>query len=82
LNTLTLGDIAGLHEGKVIPFPSGAESGVRLKVKGRPLYECSLGRQGTNFALCLQKPHKVMDEVLTGIGVPTIDTEDEDEDDE
>ena len=77
MRDMTLSDIAGLRSGSVIPLSGGVDDGFRLKVKGRPLYECSLGRQGANFALYLQRPHKALDEVLTGMAAAQNKEEDD-----
>lgn len=69
LDAMSLFDLSLLKPGAVLPLPESSAN-VRLKVKGRPIYECSLGRKGTNYALCLQRPHKALNEALSGIGVP------------
>lgn len=82
LQPKSLAEIAALRPGNVIAFPNDDDANVRLKVKGRPLYNCTLGRQGANYAVCLRQPHRVMTEVLSGIGMPVAQSEDEDDDDE
>lgn len=79
---ITLGELAALRTGDMLPLSESGDASVRMKVKGRPLYECSLGRQGASYALCLQRPHRPMSEVLSGIGIPLPDTELEETHDE
>jgi flagellar motor switch protein FliM len=76
LDLMTLGDVSKLRVGDVLPMPEAADN-VRLKVKGRTLYECSLGRKGPHYAICLQRPHKALTDVLNGIGLPLPDAHDE-----
>lgn len=80
--SITLGELAALSTGDVLPLSESGEASVRLKVKERPLYECGLGRQGAFYALCLQRPHRPLSEVLSGIGIPLPDTEHEETYDE
>lgn len=69
LTPITLGELAGLRPGDVLPFPEDQEGRVKLKAKGHPLYDCGIGRKGHNYALCLQRPHKAMTEALSSLGV-------------
>ncbi|MAS05093.1 MAG: hypothetical protein CL534_10465 [Ahrensia sp.] len=72
---MTLGELAALSTGDVLPLSESGETNVRMKVKGRPLYECNLGRKGANYALCLERPHRAMSEALNGIGIPLTESE-------
>lgn len=77
LPPITLGELAALCTGDVLALSAEADATVKLKVKGRPLYDCSLGRKGANYAMCLQRPHEAMTEALNGIGlsIPNPDLE-------
>ena len=79
---ITLGELAALKTGDMLPLSESGDASVRMKVKDRPLYECRLGRKGANYALCLQRPHRPMSEVLSGIGIPLPDSEPEETHDE
>jgi flagellar motor switch protein FliM len=79
---MTLGELAMLRPGDVLPLSESGDATVRLRVKGQPLYECSLGRKGANYALCLQRPHRAMSEALNGIGIPLPDDDSEETYDE
>lgn len=72
---ITLGELAALRTGDILPLAESGEASVRMKVKGSTLYECNLGRKGANYALCLQRPHRPMSEVLSGIGIPLPESE-------
>lgn len=76
LDPMSLRELAGLRPGMVLPLPETDGANVRLKARGRPLYDCSLGRKGANYALSLHRPHQALNEALNGIGVPSSDTDD------
>lgn len=78
LPPISLGELALLSIGDVLPLAHDEEPSVKLKVKGRPLYDGSIGRKGANYAVCLQRPHQAMTDALNGIGVtmPKSDPED------
>jgi flagellar motor switch protein FliM len=69
LPAITLGELGALRPGDVLALSEEGNANVKLKVKGRPLYECSLGRKGANYAMCLERPHEAMADALSGIGL-------------
>lgn len=77
LPPITLGELGRLRAGDVLALSEEGNANVKLKVKGRPLYDCSLGRKGANYAMCLERPHEAMADALSGIGlaVPNPDSE-------
>jgi flagellar motor switch protein FliM len=74
---MTLGELSTLRTGAVLALPEEMDTAVRMKIKDRVLYDCSLGRKGANYAICLQRPHKVLTDVLSGMGVPILDPDEE-----
>jgi len=77
LPAITLGDLRRLQPGDVLALSEEGDANVKLKVKGRPLYDCSLGRKGAHYAMCLERPHEAMADALSGIGLamPNPDSE-------
>lgn len=77
LPAITLGELGRLRAGDVLALSEEGNANVKLKVKGRPLYDCSLGRKGAHYAMCLERPHEAMADALSGIGLamPNPDSE-------
>jgi flagellar motor switch protein FliM len=77
LPPISLGELGVLRPGDVLALSEEGNATVKLKVKGRPLYDCSLGRKGANYAMCLERPHEAMADALSGIGLamPNQDSE-------
>ncbi|QKV19653.1 FliM/FliN family flagellar motor switch protein [Oricola thermophila] len=77
LPAISLDALGRLRPGDVLPLSEEGDAKVKLKVKGRPLYDCSLGRKGAHYAICLERPHQAMADALNGIGLsmPNPDSE-------
>lgn len=77
LPAITLGQLGALRPGDVLALSEEGNANVKLKVKGSPLYDCSLGRKGANYAMCLEHPHEAMADALSGMGLamPNPDSE-------
>lgn len=82
LPPITLGALRGLRVGDMLPLSDEGNANVKLKVKGKPLYDCSLGRKGANYAMCLEHPHEAMADALNGIGLAMPNTDSEETYDE
>lgn len=79
LDAMTLKELAALSKGAVIALPETDGANVRLKVSGRPLYDCALGRKGEHYALSLRRPHRALEQVLEGIASGATRKENENE---
>ena len=82
LPAITLGELGGLRPGDVLALSEEGGANVKLKVKGRPLYDCNLGRKGAQYAMCLERPHEAMADALSGIGLAMLNPDSEEIHDE
>ena len=70
LARMTLGQLAGLHEGQVIEIEGEAQSQARLSVRQKTLFVCEFGKLGQNYTVRIRHPFDAgqdfMDGLLTG----------------
>lgn len=57
LEARSLGQIAALRPGDVIPFAADKDVPVLLKANGKNLFWCELGRSGSRYMVRLARPH-------------------------
>ena len=51
LTRLTLGEIAGLHEGQIIEIDATAQSAALLSARNKTLFVCEFGKLGQNYTV-------------------------------
>lgn len=70
MGKLTLGQIAGLAVGDVIPMPKAAATDTRLSARGKTLYVCEFGKLGDQFTVRIGERHEagrgLMDALAAG----------------
>lgn len=67
LSELTLGEVARLQEGDILPFDD--EGGVRtlLSAGGKELFWCEFGKAGNRYTVRVQEPHRHEHELMRDI---------------
>jgi len=66
-SSMSLGKLADLHVGQVLPLPAGIMSDVRLRSGNKPLYKCSLGKINQNFSARVNEPIDEEEEMMDGL---------------
>jgi flagellar motor switch protein FliM len=67
LGDLTLGQIAGFHEGQIIEFPEQAQSQARLTARDQVLFVCELGKLGQNYTVRILQPFDAHEDFVEGL---------------
>ena len=67
LARMTLGEIAGLHEGQVIEIEEEAQSQARLSARKKTLFVCEFGKLGQNYTVRVRHPFDAGQEFIDGL---------------
>jgi flagellar motor switch protein FliM len=67
LGDLTLGQVAGFHEGQIIEFPELAQSQARLTARDQVLFVCELGKLGQNYTVRILHPFDAHEDFVEGL---------------
>ena len=67
LARMTLGDIAGFHEGQVIELEEGAQSQARLSARKKTLFVCEFGKLGQNYTVRIRHQSDAGQEFIDGL---------------
>jgi flagellar motor switch protein FliM len=67
LTRLTLGQIAGLHEGQVIAIDAAAPASALLKARSNTLFVCEFGKLGQHYTLRVSRPYDATQELMDGL---------------
>jgi flagellar motor switch protein FliM len=67
LARLTLGQIAGLHEGQVIAIEPAAQFGALLSSRKKTLFVCEFGKLGQNYTVRVRHPFDAAQEFMDGL---------------
>lgn len=67
LATMTLGEVAGLHEGQVIEIEQLAQSKALLSARSKPLYVCEFGKLGKNYTVRIRHAFDAGQELMEGL---------------
>lgn len=67
LTRLTLGQIAGLHEGQVIAIDAAAQSSALLKARNNTLFVCEFGKLGQNYTVRISHPFDAQQDLMEGL---------------
>ncbi len=67
LGEITLGQIAGFHEGQIIEFPEQAQSQARLTARDQVLFVCELGKLGQNYTVRILQPFDAHEDFVEGL---------------
>jgi flagellar motor switch protein FliM len=67
LARMTLGQLAGLHEGQIIEFESGAQSQAKLSARQKTLFVCEFGKLGQNYTVRVRHPFDAGQDIMEGL---------------
>jgi flagellar motor switch protein FliM len=67
LTRLTLGQIASLREGQVIPIDAAAQSSARLSARNNTLFVCEFGKLGQNYTVRVNRPYDATQDLIDGL---------------
>jgi flagellar motor switch protein FliM len=67
LTRLTLGQIAGLHEGQVIAIDATAQSSALLKARNNTLFVCEFGKLGQHYTVRISHPYDAQQDLMEGL---------------
>jgi len=67
LASMTLGEVAQLHEGQVIEIEQLAQSKAMLSARQKPLYVCEFGKLGKNYTVRIRHPFDAGQELMEGL---------------
>ena len=67
LSRLTLGEIAGFHEGQVIEIDPTAQSAALLSARKKTLFVCEFGKLGQNYTVRVKHPFDAAQEFIDGL---------------
>jgi flagellar motor switch protein FliM len=67
LQSMTLGDLAGLQAGQVIEFPEGAAETAHLSARNAPLFVCEFGKLGQNYTVRVRQAFDAGQDFIEGI---------------
>lgn len=67
LDTMTLGQVAELAVGQVIPLPEGAQGETRLVARGNTVFVCEFGKLGQNYTVRIRHPFDAGKEFIEGL---------------
>lgn len=67
MGEMTLGQIAGFHEGQVIEFPEEAQSQARLEARDQILFVCEMGKLGQNYTVRILQPFDAHEDFVEGL---------------
>lgn len=67
LARLTLGEIAGLHEGQVIAIDPAAQFDVQLSASKKTLFVCEFGKLGQNYTVRIRHPFDAAQDFMDGL---------------
>jgi flagellar motor switch protein FliM len=67
LGRMTLGELAGLHEGQIIEIGAGAQSQARLSARQKTLFVCEFGKLGQNYTVRIRHPFDAGQDFIDGL---------------
>jgi flagellar motor switch protein FliM len=67
LTRLTLGQIAGLHEGQVIAIDATAPSSALLRARNNTLFVCEFGKLGEHYTVRVDRPFDATQDLMEGL---------------
>jgi flagellar motor switch protein FliM len=67
LATMTLGQVAGLHEGQVIEIDAQAQSKALLSARQKSLFVCEFGKLGKNYTVRIRHPFDAGQDLIEGL---------------
>jgi flagellar motor switch protein FliM len=67
LTRLTLGQIAGLHEGQVIAIDATAPSSALLRARNNTLFVCEFGKLGEHYTVRVDRPWDATQDLMEGL---------------
>jgi flagellar motor switch protein FliM len=67
LSRLTLGEIAGFHEGQIIEIDAMAQSAALLSARNKTLFVCEFGKLGQNYTVRVKHPFDAAQEFIDGL---------------
>ncbi len=67
LATMTLGELAGLHEGQVIEIAAQAQSRALLSARQKSLFVCEFGKLGKNYTVRVRHPFDAGQDLMEGL---------------
>jgi flagellar motor switch protein FliM len=67
LDRMTLGDIAALQPGQIIPMPASAPGDTRLCARNRTLFVCEFGKLGQHYTVRVKQPYDENREIIEGL---------------
>jgi flagellar motor switch protein FliM len=67
LGRMTLGELAELAVGQVIPLPHTAPSETRLNARGKTVFLCEFGKLGDNFTVRVKQPYDAGKAFMEGL---------------
>jgi flagellar motor switch protein FliM len=67
LDGMTLGEIAKLQPGQIIPMPQAAPGDTRLCARGKTLFVCEFGKLGQNYTVRVKQPYDEDREIIEGL---------------
>jgi flagellar motor switch protein FliM len=67
LARMTLGQLAGLHEGQIIELEEQAQSQARLSARQKTLFICEFGKLGQNYTVRIRHPFDAGQDFIDGL---------------
>ncbi|TAM95257.1 MAG: flagellar motor switch protein FliM, partial [Rhizobiaceae bacterium] len=67
LGRMTLGEIATLQPGQIIPMPEAAAGDTRLCAREKTLFLCEFGKLGQNYTVRVKQPYDENREIIEGL---------------